>query len=202
MARGQRRPDETPPKRASVASSSDGVGELAHALVDLVVFVPLGFVKRARTLLPELASEGRSTAKSAQVIGKFVLPVLKKQGRRAVDRTLSDLGQRPKSTKRPGSAAGSGVGESTVNVAAPPAPADAARPSSASAPAGGEPFPGYDHLGSAAVIARLGELDRGERGRVWAYEMLHRNRRTILGRLDQLDQPGEPSKHGQPKAVS
>ena len=192
MARGPQQPDETPPNPASVASSSDGVGELAQAIVDLVVFVPLGFAKRARTLLPELAREGRSTAQSAQVIGKFVVPVLKKQGRRAVDRTLSDLGQRPKSTKRPGSA-GSKVGASTGNVAAPSAPGAAA--ASLSAPAGHEPFPGYDHLGSAAVIARLGELDSGERGGVRVYEMLHRNRRTILGRLDQLDQPGEPGQH-------
>ena len=198
MARSPRQPDETPPKPASV-SPSDGVGELAHALVDLVVFVPLGFVKRARTLLPELAREGRSTAQSAQVIGKFVVPVLKKQGRRAVDRTLSDLGQRPKSTGRMGSGARSGVGESTVNVAASAGPGT---PLSDTAPAGHEPFPGYDHLGSAAVIARLGELDRGERGGVRAYEMLHRNRRTILGRLDQLDQPGGPGQHGQPDAKS
>lgn len=199
MARSPRQPDETPPKPASVASPSDGVGELAHALVDLVVFVPLGFVKRARTLLPELAREGRSTAQSAQVIGKFVVPVLKKQGRRAVDRTLSDLGQRPKSTGRMGSGARSGVGESTVNIAAPAGPGT---PLSDAAPAGHEPFPGYDHLGSAAVIARLGELDRGERGGVRAYEMLHRNRRTIVGRLDQLDQPGGPGQHGQPDAKS
>ena len=70
---------------------------------------------------------------------------------------------------------------------------------SASASAGREPFPGYDHLGSAAVIARLGELDRGERGNVRAYELLHRNRRTVLGRLEQLDPPGQP---GQPDAMA
>ncbi len=188
MASAPRQPDETPPKPASVASSSEGVGELAQVIVDLLVFAPLGFVKRARTLLPELAREGRSTAKSAQVIGKFVVPVLKKQGRRAVDRTLSDLGQRSKTTKRTGSGPGSGVVDGTssgpMTSAAPPADTQVLPESR---PAGHEPFPGYDHLGSAAVVARLGELDSGERHGVRAYEMVHRNRRTILGRLDQLD---------------
>ncbi len=50
-----------------------------------------------------------------------------------------------------------------------------------------EPFAGYDHLGSAAVVARLGELSRSERAAVRTYEAANRNRRTILGRLDQLD---------------
>ena len=199
MASGPQQPEETPAKPASVAPPGEGVGELAQAIVDLVVFVPLGFAKRARTLLPELAREGRSTAKSAQVIGKFVVPVLKKQGRRAVDRTLSDLGQRPRSTKRPVSGATSGVGERTVRDPMPSARDALVAPPSASASAGREPFPGYDHLGSAAVIARLGELDRGERGNVRAYELLHRNRRTVLGRLEQLDPPGQP---GQPDAMA
>ena len=50
-----------------------------------------------------------------------------------------------------------------------------------------EPFSGYDHLGSAAVVARLGELSKAERAVVRAYETANRNRRTVLGRLDQLD---------------
>ena len=50
-----------------------------------------------------------------------------------------------------------------------------------------EPFPGYDRLGSAAVVARLAELSKAERAAVRAYETSNRNRRTVLGRLDQLD---------------
>ena len=52
-----------------------------------------------------------------------------------------------------------------------------------------EPFPGYDRLGSAAVVARLVELSKAERAAVRDYETSKRNRRTVLGRLDQLDPP-------------
>ncbi len=44
----------------------------------------------------------------------------------------------------------------------------------------------YDHLSSAQVVAKLGDLDLAERGLIARYEQAHRHRRTILGKLDQL----------------
>ena len=58
---------------------------------------------------------------------------------------------------------------------------------------GAEPFAGYDLLGSAAVVARLDELTQRQRTAVRAYELGHRNRRTVLGRIDQLEFTSPPA---------
>jgi hypothetical protein len=45
----------------------------------------------------------------------------------------------------------------------------------------------YDHLSSAQIVAKLGGLEPSERAEIGAYERTHRHRRTILGKLEQLD---------------
>lgn len=161
----------------------DVVHAATQVFADLFVFAPLGFAKRARTLLPELVREGRSTARSAQLIGRFAVPVLKKQGKRAVERTVADVIKRPAARSNNGNDTPKNSGPAVSPVSTPRPP----RAEVAAAVVLGEPFAGFEHLGSAAVIARLGELTQPERNRVREYERAHRNRRTVLGRLDQLD---------------
>lgn len=179
--------------------------EAGQAITDLVLFAPLGFLKRARTLLPELVREGKATAASAQMIGKFAVPLLKRQGEKVVKRSIADL--RAPSSGAPTSATAPATSSSEVSDTASDAEpasqlaAEAARTASnramknpknpSKAPSspqsrGAEPFAGYDLLGSAAVVARLGELTQRQRSAVRAYELAHRNRRTVLGRIDQL----------------
>ena len=45
----------------------------------------------------------------------------------------------------------------------------------------------YDHLSSAQIVAKLAGLDAIERKAIEQYERAGRHRRTILGKLDQLD---------------
>lgn len=52
------------------------------------------------------------------------------------------------------------------------------------------PIAGYDGLTAREVIALLGDLTPDQRRRVRLHEQSHRGRRTILARLDQLDQAG------------
>jgi hypothetical protein len=47
-------------------------------------------------------------------------------------------------------------------------------------------IPGYDQLAASQVVERLVGLSTAELGTVRAYEAAHRNRRTILGKIDQL----------------
>lgn len=47
-------------------------------------------------------------------------------------------------------------------------------------------IPGYDELAASQVVERLVGLSGVELGAVRAYEAAHRNRRTILGKIDQL----------------
>jgi len=48
------------------------------------------------------------------------------------------------------------------------------------------PIPGYDALSASQVVERLSGLARDELDAVHAYEAAHRQRRTILGKIEQL----------------
>jgi hypothetical protein len=55
------------------------------------------------------------------------------------------------------------------------------------APAGDSlPIPGYDALSASQVVERLTGLSGEELDAVRSYEGTHRNRRTILGKIDQI----------------
>jgi hypothetical protein len=58
----------------------------------------------------------------------------------------------------------------------------------AAAAAAGEalPIPGYDALSASQVVERLAGLSPAELDAVRSYEGAHRNRRTILGKIDQI----------------
>jgi hypothetical protein len=164
--------------RESDDNGDDLAALVQRVVVDLAILAPIGFVKKARTLIPELVNEGRSTVASAQVIGKFVTPILRKQGTKLVKETIRPT-PKPTSPKHTSQKAPSSTDSATAAASTEDAAADAASVA--------EPFAGYDHLGSAAVVARLGELSAAQRRAVRVYETANRNRRTILGRLDQLD---------------
>jgi hypothetical protein len=48
------------------------------------------------------------------------------------------------------------------------------------------PIRSYDELAASQVVPRLASLSDQERNAIRDYELAHRGRRTILGRLDQL----------------
>ncbi|MGO9872578.1 MAG: hypothetical protein ACLPVY_02165 [Acidimicrobiia bacterium] len=48
------------------------------------------------------------------------------------------------------------------------------------------PIPGYDALSASQVVERLAGLSSDELDAVRSYEGAHRNRRTILGKIDQI----------------
>ena len=49
----------------------------------------------------------------------------------------------------------------------------------------------YDHLSSAQIVAKLAGLETAEREAIERYERAGRHRRTILGKLDQLNAASE-----------
>ena len=51
-------------------------------------------------------------------------------------------------------------------------------------------IPGYDTLSASQVVERLSGLTEDDRARVRSYEIANRGRRTILGKLDQLNAVG------------
>lgn len=48
------------------------------------------------------------------------------------------------------------------------------------------PIPGYDTLSASQVVERLAGLSSDELDAIRSYEGAHRNRRTILGKIDQI----------------
>jgi hypothetical protein len=53
-------------------------------------------------------------------------------------------------------------------------------------PAADLAIPDYDHLAASQVVARLGGLERDELKAIREFELAHRGRRTIVGKVDQL----------------
>ncbi|MEO5841543.1 MAG: hypothetical protein ABIQ73_18765 [Acidimicrobiales bacterium] len=142
------------------------------AMLDVFVFAPIGFALDARELLPKLAERGRNQVALLKVVGQFAV----NKGRADADRILKT---KPPASTVPQPAA-----------AARTAPAARARPAAAAATAGAAaqalPINNYDTLSASQIVPRLAGLRPDELARVRAYENSHRRRRTILGRIAQL----------------
>ena len=155
---------------ASATSTAGAVKSPVGAVLDVFVFAPIGFVLDARELVPKLAERGRNQVALLKVVGQFAV----NKGRADADRIL-----KPK------------VPASTVPPSAPATPRTppAARtrtPSATTTAAQALPINNYDTLSASQIVPRLAGLNAEELARVRAYENSHRRRRTILGRIAQL----------------
>jgi hypothetical protein len=133
------------------------------AVLDVFVFAPLGFALDARELVPKLAERGRNQFALLKVIGQFVI----NKGRADADRKLQS---KPPATPAP--------------PAARTPPATRIRTTATTASA--LPINNYDTLSASQIVPRLAGLRPEELARVRSYENAHRRRRTILGRIAQL----------------
>lgn len=155
---------------ASTTSTAGAVKSPVGAMLDVFVFAPIGFVLDARELVPRLAERGRNQVALLKVVGQFAV----NKGRADADRIL-----KPKAPT------------STVPSSSPAAPrtppAARTRTSSATTNAAQAlPINNYDTLSASQIVPRLAGLNAEELTRVRAYENAHRRRRTILGRIAQL----------------
>lgn len=106
-------------------------------------------------------------------------------GKLAVDQGMREVRRRVDSVSSPTPSA-EDVSPETVLVAAQPG----VRPVAAIDPAS-LALADYDHLPATDVVSKLAGLDQDERDRIEAYERRHRHRSTVIGKLDQLRDPGE-----------
>jgi hypothetical protein len=174
--------------------------------IEVIVFAPLGAGLRAIEATPNLVdtcvARGRAevehrqeqlgrhvtTARSTgHVALAFGFPKLRNRARRLLDRTPPAPARAPEqppvATVPPSSEPRPASWVPVTNGAA-GAPVDGA-------PSSGElPIPGYDSLSASQVVERLTGLVGSELAAVRAYEASHRNRRTILGKIEQLASPG------------
>jgi hypothetical protein len=171
-----------------VADTAPDKSPMDHAL-DALVYVPVGLAVSARELLPSLAERGRShlgnQVTAARLLGRLAVQQGQVQAGKAFERA------REEATRRFDDLTG-GAAPSDVAPEAPAAPTPEAVPPSASArptsgpAADGLAIPGYDSLSASQVLPRLEGLAEDELEAVRAYEAAHRGRKTILGRVAQL----------------
>lgn len=181
------------------------------ALLDAVVYAPIGAAFHGPETVSELARKGRGQVANARVIGTFAVQKASVQARAWAESAQQVATDAVVAAAR---AAGAPLAGSDPSEAAEPQPkgsgtrsdrsdfshlsvvpdegasgeANASEPRSAPAvpPAELLPIPDYDTLSASQVVPRLDDLAHSELAVVDRYERAHRGRMTILGRIAQL----------------
>jgi hypothetical protein len=157
-----------------------------EALLDFFVYAPLGLAMELSAKFPDFAARGRSTVESqvgtARFIGEFAVSQATRQIRHWADR-----GRGAKSE------AAAPTAEPAASAEAPRAPAGSAAAASptgsAAVDVGDLPLADYDSLAAAQILPRLVGLTAAELDVVRRYELAHRGRKTVLGKIEQLSSP-------------
>ncbi|MBS1847323.1 MAG: hypothetical protein JST73_03510 [Actinobacteria bacterium] len=159
-------------------------------LLSDLVYVPIGLVTVGPRRLPELVEQGRLQVGNARIMGEMATRVgsakLTEQVAGAtteVHAALVRLGLvPPDDPAAPTGHAGAGATHH-VTVEADPTP----RPAMSVVPEMSDlAIVEYDSLAASQVVPRLAALDPDELDAVRRYEIDHRGRKTILGRIAQL----------------
>jgi hypothetical protein len=186
----------------------------AEQLLDLLLYAPVGLLGEARSLLPELAEKGRIRVGNARMMGQMAVQLGQTQAERRLTqleehakRSLTGYGLLPPDPEESGSDDGADTPVRAVRaVEAAPRPRAAHRkpagapvaeaPEADAAPAAPAPadpadatelaIPDYDSLAASQVVSRLAGLREPELAAVQRYELATRGRKTILGKIAQL----------------
>ena len=160
----------------------------AEQAIEALVFAPIGFALEARRLFPTFVERGRQQVQMTRIIGKFAFDqgqvvAGRQAGRwqRQAETLLADLGL--------AAPAGAKANRSTPATSAPEeaaAPVTKAEPAVPQVDVDELAIAAYDSLAASHVIPRLAGLASDELELVRRYESTHRSRKTILGRIAQL----------------
>ena len=139
--------------------------------IELAIYAPVGLLVIASEQLPALVERGRQQVQQRLATARLVGEMTVRLGRAQVARRLAT---------EPGAAA---VAEAFDGSTSEPEPAVAIAP-----PVDPESLPidDYESLAASQVVDRLAALDAQELDLVESFERATRNRRTVLGRIDQL----------------
>ena len=169
-----------PVNATSAAAGQAGVVATQRNPIDLAldvfVFAPIGATIEFWERMPEHAKLGRERlgkqAPAAKMIGEMAVAT----GRKKVEERLEDLGVLGGDEPAPAAAK---TAASKPDAASDDA-SDVAAPTEL-------PIEDYDGLPAVQIIPLLASLTKDERDAVRAHETVGRGRRTIIGKLDQLD---------------
>ncbi|HUR48670.1 MAG TPA: hypothetical protein VMY88_03935 [Acidimicrobiales bacterium] len=162
--------------------------------LDLFVYAPVGLALTAAEELPKMIERGRdvlgSSVDAARVIGRVAV----NQGKVEMSRIASqwnDLGAVLRSgamSTRPPARRDDAPAARHDATAAPAPTSPAVRPTKRAVPAPANlGISGYESLSASQVVSRLDGLTSEQRAAVKEYESSTRGRRTILGRIAQIE---------------
>ena len=176
-------------------SRSDEERSRLEDALDLFVYAPVGLAISAVEELPKMIERGRDVLESSVGAARVIGRVAVNQGRVEVNRIVSqwnDLGSVLRSgamNTRP--APERSDAPAPLHDAAPAPAPTAPTPTAAARRAPAAPatlgIPGYESLSASQVVSRLDGLTPEQRDAVKEYEASTRGRRTILGRIAQIE---------------
>ena len=161
-----------------------GQTDPVEALLDLLVYAPLGLVTQLDELLPGLIEKGRSQAVMARTIGEFAV----RSGSQKVHDRAGDTQKQLEglvryalelAASRLGSTMGSDGSDGSDGV-------EAEHDTDQQTSERGLPIDGYDELRASDIVPMLSSLSRPDLEAIAAHETANRSRRTILNRIQQL----------------
>lgn len=142
-----------------------------------MIYAPIGIEARLVGDVPAALKQARQQLVFARFIGKIAVDQGVQQLRQllAADVTEPDVADPDPAESPP-----------PANTASAP-PTAPSVPGDAAAPAPEElALPDYDQLPAAHIVSKLNGLTSTELDAIEAYEMVHRHRRTVLGKIAQL----------------
>ena len=187
--------------------------DLFERLLDLAVYAPVGFALTVRDELPAKVRQGRQAMENRVQLARFIGQLAVQTGRRELGRRLEE-----RRAANAAGGTGAGVpGDAGSVVSEPDRSTDDTRTDDmrtedtrtedtrtedtaartvptgpvvdVEVPAAGDlPIAEYESLAAIHVVDRLRTMQRDELELVRRFEVAHRNRRTILAKIEQLQQ--------------
>ncbi len=155
-------------------------------IMDCLFFAPFGIAAAIVETLPHASQKGKdkisSQIASARFVGSFVVNKTQDQIQRTLDQTIGQimtfggLGTRPTTDIEPF--------ETNSDNSSEQLPVSRLRPNASES--NELSIASYDNLSASQIVQRLGGLSVPELQAIRDYEVSHRNRRTILVRIEQL----------------
>ncbi len=169
-----------------MADRNDPLGRL----IDLALYAPVGLITLAQQELPGLIATGKTRVDNQLTLARFIGKMAFRQGSHEFKRRMQAAEQTRQLVPlapQPEPLALTVVTSASAATAKKPSTRQAATPPRVTASSEGQlPIDGYDSLAASQVVLRLGSLNTKELESVRRYEEHNRSRRTILGKIAQL----------------
>jgi len=175
-------------------TASDGHKRPRDLVADVFVYAPIGFASELIETFPKLVARGRERATMARLIGEVAMQKGRQRMGRIVQQVVDQGAPTPSSANVPNVAlpdvddADETYLDDTDPDTEQPIVVRHLRRTYDLDAAALLAIPDYDSLSASQVVPRLAGLTADELEAVRRYEAAHRARRTILGRVAQLQQ--------------